>query len=222
MPYSVINALVVFLAIAAIAAIISRSTKQEKLNLENTKQYCEKNKFEFIRNMKQEELPGTVKDFTIFQRHIGYKDFHSIVKCNFKGFDFILLTFISPGNHRTSGSLVCLVNKKGTNLPKFYMRDSKLLQDSLNKILGKEKIEFPDNKDFAEKLLLQSASVEETKAFFTQERQQIFVKEHIKGYEYEADSDYFAISYHLTPSIPIEEYETLLQKTTTLLTDLGV
>ncbi len=222
MPYSVINAIVVFLAIAAIAAILSRRTKQEKLNLENTKQYCEKNKFEFIRNMKQEELPEMVKDFTIFQRHIGYKDFHSIVKGNSKGYDFMLLTFIYPGNHQTCGSLICLINKKDAKLPKFYLKDSKLLLASLDKLLGKQEIKLSENKDFSEKLVLQGANVEETKAFFTEARQQVFVKEHIKGYEYEADSDYFAVAYPLTPSIPIEEYEALLQKTTTLLTDLGI
>ena len=221
MPYSVINALVVFLAIAAIAAILSRSTKQEKLNLENTKLYCEKNKFEFIRNMKQEELPEKVKDFTIFQRHIGYKDFHSIVKGSSNGYDFMLLTFIYPGNHRTCGSLICLINKKEAKLPKFYLKDSKTLIDSL-KLLGKQEIKLTENKDFSEKFLLQGASIDETKVFFTEARQQIFAKEHVKGYEYESDSDYFAIAYPSTPSIPIEEYETLLSKTTTLLSEIGV
>ncbi len=220
MPYSVINAIVVFLAIAAIAAILSRSTKQEKLNLENTKQYCEKNKFEFVRNMKQEEFPEKVKDFTIFQRHIGYKDFHSIVKGSSNGYDFTLLTFIYPGNHRTCGSLVCLVNKKDAKLPKFYLRDSKTI--SLDKLFGKQEIKLSENKDFSEKFLLQGNDIDETKAFFTEPRMQAFIKEHVKGYEYESDSDYFAIAYPLTPSIPIEEYEALLSKTTTLLTDLGV
>ena len=220
MPYSVINAIVVFLAIAAIAAILIRSTKQEKLNLENTKQYCEKNKFEFVRNMKQEEFPEKVKDFTIFQRHIGYKDFHSIVKGSSNGYDFTLLTFIYPGNHRTCGSLVCLVNKKDAKLPKFYLRDSKTI--SLDKLFGKQEIKLSENKDFSEKFLLQGNDIDETKAFFTEPRMQAFIKEHVKGYEYESDSDYFAIAYPLTPSIPIEEYEALLSKTTTLLTDLGV
>ncbi|MBR4570141.1 MAG: hypothetical protein IKO19_05675 [Candidatus Riflebacteria bacterium] len=220
MPYSVINAIVVFLAIAAIAAILSRSTKQEKLNLENTKQYCEKNKFEFVRNMKQEEFPEKVKDFTIFQRHIGYKDFHSIVKGSSNGYNFTLLTFIYPGNHRTCGSLVCLVNKKDAKLPKFYLRDSKTI--SLDKLFGKQEIKLSENKDFSEKFLLQGNDIDETKAFFTEPRMQAFIKEHVKGYEYESDSDYFAIAYPLTPSIPIEEYEALLSKTTTLLTDLGV
>lgn len=220
MPYSVINAIVVFLAIAAIAAILSRSTKQEKLNLENTKLYCEKNKFEFIRNMKQEELPEKVKDFTIFQRHIGYKDFHSIVKGSSKGYDFMLLTFIYPGNHNTCGSLICLINKKEAKLPKFYLRDSKTL--SLDKLLGKQEIKLECNKDFSEKYLLQGTNIDETKAFFTEARQQIFAKEHVKGYEYESDSDYLAIAYPSTPSIPIEEYEALLSKTTALLFELGV
>lgn len=220
MPYSVINAIVVFLAIAAIAAILSRSTKQEKLNLENTKQYCEKNKFEFVRNMKQEEFPEKVKDFTIFQRHIGYKDFHSIVKGSSNGYDFTLLTFIYPGNHKTCGSLVCLVNKKDAKLPKFYLRDSKTI--SLDKLFGKQEIKLSENKDFSDKFLLQGNDIDETKAFFTESRMQAFIKEHVKGYEYESDSDYFAIAYPLTPSIPIEEYEALLSKTTTLLTDLGV
>lgn len=220
MPYSVINAIVVFLAIAAIAAILSRSTKQEKLNLENTKLYCEKNKFEFIRNMKQEELPEKVRDFTIFQRHIGYKDFHSIVKGSSKGYDFMLLTFIYPGNHKTCGSLICLINKKEAKLPKFYLRDSKTL--SLDKLLGKQEIKLEGDKDFSEKFLLQGAGIDETKAFFTEGRQQIFVKEHVKGYEYESDSDYFAVAYPLYPSIPIEEYESLLSKTTALLFEIGV
>lgn len=220
MPYSVINAIVVFLAIAAIAAILSRSTKQEKLNLENTKHYCEKNKFEFVRNMKQEEFPEKVKDFTIFQRHIGYKDFHSIVKGSSNGYDFTLLTFIYPGNHKTCGSLVCLVNKKDAKLPKFYLRDSKTI--SLDKLFGKQEIKLSENKDFSDKFLLQGNDIDETKAFFTESRMQAFIKEHVKGYEYESDSDYFAIAYPLTPSIPIEEYEALLSKTTTLLTDLGV
>ena len=222
MPYSVINALVVFLAIAAIAAILSRSTKQEKANLENTKKYCEKNGFEFIRNMKQEELPDKVKEFTIFQRHIGYKDFHSIVKGNSNGYNFTLLTFIYPGNHQTAGSLVCLINKSEANFPKFYMRDSKLLKDSLNKLLGKQEIKLSENKDFSEKLLLQGVDIEETKKFFTETRQQTILQEHVKDYEYEADTDYFAISYPLTPSIPVEEYEALLTKTTSLLKKLEV
>ena len=222
MPYSVINALVVFLAIAAIAAILSRSTKQEKANLENTKKYCETNKFEFIRNLKQEELPDKVKDFTIFQRHIGYKDFHSIVKGISNGYSFMLLTFIYPGNHRTTGSLVCLIDKKDAKLPKFYLRDSKLLKDSLNKLLGKQEIKLTENKEFTEKLLLEGNNIEETKNFFTESRQQILLQEHIKGYEYEADSDYFAISYPLSPSIPVEEYESLLSKTTSLLQKLEV
>ena len=93
---------------------------------------------------------------------------------------------------------------------------------SLDKLLGKQEIKLSENKDFSEKLVLQGANVDENKAFFTEARQQVFVKEHIKGYEYEADSDYFAVAYPLTPSIPIEEYEALLQKTTTLLTDLGI
>ena len=222
MPYSVINAIVVFLAIAAIAAILSRSTKQEKLNLENTKKFCEKNNYEFIRNLKLEELPGKIKDFTIIQRHIGYKDFHSIVKGKYNGYDFMLLTFIYPGNHKTCGSLVCLINKKDAKFPKFYLRDSKTLIDSLDKLLGKQEIKITANKDFSDKFLLQGANVEETQNFFSESRQQAVIQEHVKGYEYEADEDYFVISYPLSPSIPVEKYEALLTKTSSLLKKLEV
>ena len=222
MPYSVINAIVVFLAIAAIAAILSRRTKQEKLNLENTKKYCEKNNYQFIRNMKLEELPEKVKEFTIIQRHIGYKDFHSIVKGNNNGYDFMLLTFIYPGNHQTCGSLICLITKKDAKFPKFYLRDSKTLIDSIDKLFGKQEIKISENKDFSEKFLLQGTNVDETKNFFSESRLQALSQEHIKGYEYEADEDYFVVSYPSSPSIPVEEYEALQNKTFALLKKFGV
>jgi hypothetical protein len=222
MPYSVINALVVFLAILAIAFIISRKTQKEKDNLANTKKYCETNKFEFIRNMKLEELPEKVRNFSIIQSHVGYKEFHSIVKGNSKGFDFHLLTFIYPGNHSTSGSLICLINKKDANLPKFYLREHKTISDSIGKLFGKEEIKITEDKNFSEKFMLQGENSENTIKFLTEKRRQIFTSEHIEKYEYEADSDYFAISYPLAPSIPVQEYESLLAKTTSILEKLEI
>ena len=220
MPYSIINALVVFLAICAIAYIISRKTQKEKDNLANTKKYCEDNKYEFIRNMQLDELPEKIRNFTIIQSHVGYKDFHSIVKGNSKGYDFQLMTFIYPGNHSTNGSLICIINKKDGNFPNIYIREHKALSDSLGKLLGKEEIVISEDKDFSEKFKIQSGNAEEAKKFLNEKRRQFIIKEHIKGYEYEANSEYFAIAYPLYPSIPIQEYEALLLKTTSFMNEL--
>ena len=79
-----------------------------------------------------------------------------------------------------------------------------------------------EKSETSEKFLLQADNIDEVKNFFSQSKQQTILQEHIKGYEYEADNEHFVISYPLSPSIPIEEYEALLNKTTTLLKKLEI
>ena len=202
------------------ASMVSRTPAAQKQNLENTIKYCEENNYEFVRNMKFEDLPKKLQEFTTFQRHIGYKEFHSIVKGNYNNYDFSLMTFIYPGNNSTYGRLICLITKKEGNYPDFYLRDTRTVIDTVGKLLGKQDINISDDKKFSDQFLLQGNNQEQVINYFNSARRNIILKEHVNGYEYEADSEYFAISYPLSPSIPVEEYKALLSKTVSILSKL--
>ncbi len=202
------------------ASMVSRIPAAQKHNLENTIKYSEENNYEFVRNMKFEDLPQKLQDFTMFQRHIGYKELHSIVKGNSNNYDFSLMTFIYPGNNGTYGRLICLITKKEASFPDFYLRDSRTVIDKVGKLLGKQDINLSEDKNFSDQFLLQANNPEEVIKYFNEERRKIITKEHVNGYEYEADSEYFAISYPVSPSIPVEEYKALLSKTTSILSKL--
>ena len=202
------------------ASMVSRIPAAQKQNLENTIKYSEENNYEFVRNMKFEDLPQKLQNFTMFQRHIGYKELHSIVKGNSNNYEFSLMTFIYPGNNGTYGRLVCLITKKESSFPDFYLRDSRTVIDKVGKLLGKQDIDLSEDKSFSDQFLLQGNNPEEVIKYFNEARRKLITKEHVNGYEYEADSEYFAISYPIGPSIPVEEYKALLSKTTSILSKL--
>lgn len=217
---NLIYLVIAFAGIIAIALFISRRTKTEKSNLADTKKYCEENGYEFLRNMKFDQLPEVVQKFTMFQRHIGYKDLHSIVSGKEKDKSFTLQTFVYPGNRGAYGRLVCIINKKELNIPQFYMRDSRAITDAVGKLLGQQDINTTEDKAFSDNFLLQGSDAEQILSFFTAEKRKMLLKEHVKGYEYETEAGYFAISFPFAPSIPVAEYKALLTKTTSILKKL--
>ncbi|MBQ3644019.1 MAG: hypothetical protein II961_05430 [Candidatus Riflebacteria bacterium] len=196
---------------------VSVSIKKASSEIEN---YCKKNNLEFNERLRDKtDLYDFVTHSLLLDKGESreYLSEMSGIRngVSFSTFYFKYITIDSEGGKYTNFETVCIISKPEFDFPIFRLKESdqetkgflgdlffsaiclnifEVLAVVLNKVFKSKTVNFGYDKAFSKKFFVEGLNEPEIKAFLSRDVRYSFLKNHVKGYQYECFDNFILVS----------------------------
>ena len=143
-------------------------------------------------------IPETLKNFIFFEYFIHNVKYLNIISGEKDVNKFLIIdrmyTDISGRHKNVYIQSYCLIQDPEMNFPLFHLRDRVKFLDQVVKFIGAQDIKFEDLPAFSNQFVLTGEPEDLVRDYFQPNIRTTFLKNHKKGYSYEAFSDCFLVS----------------------------
>ena len=191
----IISILVTVLVIIATIEQNKREREEALRRSAGIKSFCQSNNLKYSNNITV--IPKDVTELSHFSYNVSSLMYLNIIYGTRDGVDFYLIDrkhVTGSGKSRTvHHENYCIIHDVNIDLPNFFIRDEYEFFDNIGKFFGGQDINFANAPTFSKKFVLQGRNEGAVRDFFDNNVRRAFLENHMNGYSYEANSNYFMV-----------------------------